>query len=148
MSARVLETLHSGFTVADVRRLAAFFSSCFGFTVTAPRRAPAATLGAIIGVDGAVAKIVYVTAPGHVIELLQYLEPASATASAPRPCDVGFSHLSFLVDDLDGVVRQAVRHGFAATAAMPRIAAGPHAGRRASYLRDAQGFTIELMAAD
>jgi catechol 2,3-dioxygenase-like lactoylglutathione lyase family enzyme len=141
----VVETLHSGFTVADVRRLARFFRDCLGCAVTEPRSPPPEVLARIVGVAGADAEIVYVTAPGHVIELLQYRSPASATPAAPRPCDVGFSHLSFLVDDVAAVARAAGRYGFSAEPAMPVIEAGPHAGRRATYLRDGDGFSIELM---
>jgi catechol-2,3-dioxygenase len=145
MSVRILETLHSGFTVADVRQLAAFFRDCLGCAVTEPRAAPSETLARIVGVDGAAAEIVYVTTPGHTIELLEYRAPGSHTESAPRPCDTGFAHLSFLVDDVAAVAAAAARFGFVATREMPRIGAGPHAGRHATYLRDAHGFTIELM---
>jgi catechol 2,3-dioxygenase-like lactoylglutathione lyase family enzyme len=109
MSPQVLETLHSGFTVRDVRRLAAFFRDCFGFAVTEPRAAPAEVLAQIVGVAGADAEIVYVSAPNHVIELLGYRSPVSATSSAPRPCDVGFAHLSFLVDDVAAVAAAGAR---------------------------------------
>lgn len=145
MSARVLDTLHSGFTVRDVRRVAAFFRDCLGFAVTEPRAAPAEVLEKIVGVPGADAEIVYVSAPGHTIELLGYRGPVSATSSAPRPCDVGFAHLAFLVDDVAAVAESAQAYGFTCTPAMPRIAAGPHAGRHATYVRDAEGFTLELM---
>ena len=145
MNGRVLETLHSGFTVADVRRLAEFFRECLGFAVTEPRTAPPEVLSRIVGVAGAAAEIVYVSAPGHTIELLEYLAPGSRTEAAPRPCDTGFAHLSFLVDDVAAIARAASAFGFAATPDMPCIAAGPHAGRHATYLRDPDGFTIELM---
>lgn len=145
MSAGILDTLHSGFTVRDVRRLAAFFRDCLGFAVTEPRAAPAEVLAQIVGVAGADAEVVYVSAPNHTIELLGYRAPASATASAARPCDVGFAHLSFLVEDVVSIAAAARQFGFAATPAMPRIGAGPHAGRHATYLRDPDGFTIELM---
>jgi catechol 2,3-dioxygenase-like lactoylglutathione lyase family enzyme len=145
MNAGVIETLHSGFTVRDVRRLAAFFRDGLGFAVTEPRTAPAQVLEKIVGIPGASAEIVYVSAPGHTIELLGYTAPSSTTSGAPRPCDTGFAHLSFLVGDVDVVARIAERFGFSATWEMPRIEAGPHAGRHASYLRDADGFTIEIM---
>jgi catechol 2,3-dioxygenase-like lactoylglutathione lyase family enzyme len=141
----VVGTLHTGFTVADVRRLAAFFRDCLGFEVTEPRSPPSETLSRIIGVEAAAADVVYVNAPGHVIELLQYYSPVSGTANAPRPCDIGFAHLSFLVENVASVADAAARFGFVAETAMPTIQHGPHAGRRATYLRDSHGFSIELM---
>jgi len=141
----VVTTLHTGFTVADVRRLVMFFRDCLHFDVSEPRSPPADVLARIVGVEGAEAEIVYVTAPGHVIELLQYRAPASTTTAAPRPCDIGFAHLSFLVDDVAAVAAAARQYGFEAEPVMPTIKAGPHAGRRATYLRDQDGFSIELM---
>ena len=61
----------------------------------------------------------------------RYLAPGSRTEAAPRPCDTGFAHLSFLVDDVAAIARAASAFGFAATPDMPCIAAGPHAGRYA-----------------
>jgi catechol 2,3-dioxygenase-like lactoylglutathione lyase family enzyme len=138
-------TLHAGFTVADLRRLAAFFRECLGCTVSEPHTPPAEVLELIVGVPGAEAEIAYVTAPGAIIELIQYRAPQSATQSAPRPCDVGFAHLAFLVSDVDSVVAAASRYGFAVPALIPTIQHGRNAGRRATYLRDANGFTVELM---
>jgi catechol 2,3-dioxygenase-like lactoylglutathione lyase family enzyme len=137
--------LHTGFTVADVRRLAAFFRECLGLAVSEPHTPPAEVLEQIIGLAGAEAEIAYVTAPGAVIELIQYRAPQSATQSAARPCDVGFAHLAFLVRDVDSVVAAARRYGFAVPAVIPTIQHGRNAGRRATYLRDADGFTVELM---
>ena len=146
MNHQVLQTLHSGYTVKDVQRLSKFFFECFGFQVTEPRTAPRlGLLGEVIGVTDADALIVYVTAPGHVIELLQYLKPSSKTESAPRPCDVGFSHLSFLVSNVAATADAARRYGFKLGGGLPTIPTGPHQGRRAAYLRDADGFTIEIM---
>jgi catechol 2,3-dioxygenase-like lactoylglutathione lyase family enzyme len=140
-----IQTLHSGFTVADVRHLARFFRECLGFETTEPHAPPSDMLSRIIGVPGAEALIVYVTAPGHTIELLEYRLPPTITRAAPRPCDVGFAHLAFLVDDVQRVAAAASAHGFAVLSDIPRIETGRSAGRRATYLRDPQGFTVELM---
>ena len=146
MTVRVLGTLHSGFTVADVRRTAGFFRDCLGFAVTDPRTAPTAALSQIVGIEGAVAEIIFVSAPGHTIELLQYRSPGSATTTAPRPCDIGFAHLSLLVDDVRTAAQAAAAYGFMATPAMPLLSTGPFAGRHVTYLRDAHGFTLEIMS--
>jgi catechol 2,3-dioxygenase-like lactoylglutathione lyase family enzyme len=145
MAHRILSTLHSGHTVSDVRTLANFFRECFGFAITEPRSLPADSLAQTVGIPGASATVIYVTAPGHVIELLEYHYPSSASPSAGRPCDVGAGHLSFLVENVSDTATAAASYGFSATRGSTVISGGPHQGRRAVYLRDRRGFTIELM---
>jgi catechol 2,3-dioxygenase-like lactoylglutathione lyase family enzyme len=142
---KVLETLHTGFTVADVRETARFFRECLGFAVSEPHTPSAPMLSRIIGVPGAEAEIAYVTAPNHVIELLQYHSPRTESVVARRASDVGFAHIAFLVDDVGEVARRAAEFGFLVQPDIPRIETGRSAGKRATYLRDAHGFTIELM---
>jgi glyoxylase I family protein len=141
-----IEPLHVGFTVADVRALAAFMRDCLGFEVTEPRRPPAASIEEVTGVIGADVELVYVSAPGLTMELLQYSSPPSATPAGGRPCDLGAAHLALKVPDVADLVRRAAAYGFEPAAQnLPVIAAGPNQGMRATYIRDLNGFTIELM---
>jgi catechol 2,3-dioxygenase-like lactoylglutathione lyase family enzyme len=141
-----IEPLHIGFTVADVRSMAAFMRDCLGFEVTEPRRPPAVSIEEVTGVLRADVELVYVRAPGLTMELLQYLSPQSATLAGGRPCDLGASHLALKVSDVADVVRRAASYGFEAAAPhLPLIKAGPNQGMRATYIRDSHGFTIELM---
>jgi catechol 2,3-dioxygenase-like lactoylglutathione lyase family enzyme len=142
---RVLETLHSGFTVADVRATAQLLCECFGFTATEPHCPPSSTLSRIVGLTDAQAEIIHVTTPGHHIELLQYHSPAGRSDFRLRPCDTGFSHIAFRVSDVGAMAARASMHGFSVLADIPRITTGRSAGRRATYVRDRHGFTIELM---
>jgi catechol 2,3-dioxygenase-like lactoylglutathione lyase family enzyme len=142
---KVLETLHTGFTVADVRETARFFRDCLGLEVTEPHRPPGPMLARIIGVPGAEAEIAYVTAASHRIELLQYHQPRGESCVPRLPCEVGFAHLALLVEDVGAVARSAANYGFQVQIDIPRIESGRSAGRRATYLRDLNGFTIELM---
>ena len=141
-----VEPLHVGFTVADVRALAAFMRDCLGFEVTEPRRPPAASIAEVTGVVGADVELVYVAAPGLTMELLQYTSPQSATLAGGRPCDLGVSHLALKVPDVADLVRRAAAYGFEPAAPnLPLIAAGPNQGMRATYISDRHGFTFELM---
>jgi catechol 2,3-dioxygenase-like lactoylglutathione lyase family enzyme len=138
--------LHVGFTVADVRAMAAFMRDCLGFEVTEPRRPPAGAIEEVTGVIGADVELVYVSAPGLTMELLQYSSPPSATLAGGRPCDLGAAHLALKVPDVAGLVRRASVYGFEPAAPnLPLIAAGPNKGMRATYISDSHGFTIELM---
>jgi len=141
-----VEPLHIGFTVADVRAMAAFMHDCLGFEVTEPRRPPAASIEEVTGVIGADVDLVYVSAPGLTMEFLQYSSPPSATLAGGRPCDLGAVHLALKVPDVADLVRRASLYGFKPAAPkLPVIAAGPNQGMRAIYISDSHGFTIELM---
>jgi glyoxylase I family protein len=144
-SPEVIETLHTGFTVADLRATLKLLCDCFGFSATEPHVPPSETLSRIIGVAGAVAEIAYVNMPGHRIELLQYLAPVPDYVAYLRPYDVGFAHLALLVSDVDAMAAKAATHGFQRCSDIPTIEHGRNKGRKATYLRDASGFTIELM---
>ena len=141
-----IEPLHIGFTVADVRAMAAFMHDCLGFEVTEPRRPPATSIEEVTGVIGADVELVYVSAPGLTMELLQYSSPPSATLTGGRPCDVGAAHLALKVSNVADLVQRASVYGFEPAApSLPVIAAGPNQGMRATYISDSHGFTIELM---
>ena len=107
----VIEPLHIGFTVADVRAMAAFMHDCLGFEVTEPRRPPATSIEEVTGVIGADVELVYVSAPGLTMELLQYSSPPSATLTGGRPCDVGAAHLALKVSNVADLVGLWLRTG-------------------------------------
>ncbi len=137
--------LHAGFTVADAVGTAEFLRDCLGFEITEPRKAPPDVLGRIIGVPGADATVIYATAGGMSIELLQYRPPRPVPSNPRQPDEVGFAHFAVCVDSVDEVVAAAARRGFTPAGTVTRIPAGPHGGRNAVYIRDPNGFTIELM---
>ncbi len=98
---KVLRTNHTSFTVSDLERTCAFFEAalCFEIVSKAPRDPE--LIKRITGVAGADILVAYVQAPGHRIELIQYLGPAARGRVESRPCDTGFAHLAFDVDDID-----------------------------------------------
>ena len=50
-------------------------------------------------------------APGHSIELIEYKAPAQRGRVDARPCDAGFAHIAFDVDDVDAVLEAVRPHG-------------------------------------
>ncbi|HYX77894.1 MAG TPA: SDR family NAD(P)-dependent oxidoreductase [Solirubrobacterales bacterium] len=60
-----------------------------------------------------------------------------------RPCDVGYTTVSFCVDDLDAALRRATAAGGA-----PLTAPLGSPGKRRACLRDPEGVLIELMEED
>ncbi len=142
---KVLGTNHTSFTVSDLDRSLAFFQEALGFEVTskAPRDPRAIEL--ITGVSGAEVMIAYVRAPGHSLELIEYLAPRDRGAVRPRPCDVGFAHVAFDVDDIDAALAAGEAHGVHPIAPPFTTDAGPNAGKRVVYARDPDGITFEFI---
>ena len=62
-----------------------------------------------------------------------------------RPCDTGFAHIAFDVDDVD-LVLDAVRRAGVEPLSDPVVTNdGPNAGGKAVYTRDPDGVTIEFI---
>jgi len=144
---RVVSTNHTSFTVSDLDRSIAFFRDALGFEVTSKAPRDPALVSAITGVAGADMVIAYVRGPGHSLELIEYKGPADRGRVVSRPCDTGFAHIAFNVDDVDAAVAASAPHGFVPIAAPVAINAGPNKGRKVVYLRDDDGVTVEFIEA-
>lgn len=66
----------------------------------------------LLDVPGLVVDLVYLQRDGFRVELLGYAEPGSVGEPECRPMNrLGFTHLSFRVNDVDGIVDAIVAHG-------------------------------------
>src|SRR5207237_8676119 len=99
MKFKILGTNHTSFTVSSLERTVGFLTQCFGFEVISKGPRDPALVSRITGVQGAEMVIAFLKAPGHTIELIEYRAPADKGAVKSRPCDTGFAHLTFHVDD-------------------------------------------------
>ncbi|MDP6708449.1 MAG: VOC family protein [Alphaproteobacteria bacterium] len=142
---KVLGTNHTSFTVSDLDRSIAFFEDGLGFEVTSKGPRDPKAIEQIVGVPGADILVAYIRGPGHSIELIQYLAPDDRGRVSSRPCDVGFAHMAFDVDDLDAALAAAARHEVKPIGSPYTIDKGPNTGNRIVYLRDADGVTIEFI---
>ena len=142
---KVLSTNHTSFTVSNLDRTVAFFRDALGFEVTSRAPRDPAAIERITGVEGGDVMIAYVRGPGHSIELIEYLAPADRGKVESRPCDTGFAHLAYDVDDLDAAMGAAAEHGFAPRGSVYSVDRGPNAGARAVYLVDGDGITVEFI---
>ena len=143
---KVLATNHTSFTVSDLDRTLAFFRDALGFEVTSKAPRDPAVLAQITGIEGTQMLIAYVRGPGHSLELIQYLGPEQGRGRVRSlPCDVGFAHVAYDVDDIDAAMAAAARHDVIPIGQIAVINAGPNAGARVAYLRDPDGVTIEFI---
>ena len=65
--------------------------------------------------------------------------------SKARPCDTGFAHVAFNVDDAQAAVAAVQRYGVRPIAPPVTIDQGPNKGRKVVYVRDWDGVTIEFI---
>ena len=141
----IQSTNHTSFTVSDLDRTTAFFTDALGFELLSKAPRDPTIIEQVTGVAGADIVVAYVQGPGHRLELIQYVGPDDRGQVRPRPCDVGFAHVAYDVDDIDAAVAASEAHGVHPLGAPVAIDQGPNKGGRVVYLRDADGITIEYI---
>ncbi|MBK48329.1 MAG: bleomycin resistance protein [Acidobacteria bacterium] len=144
---RVLATNHTSFTVSDLDRSIAFFSEVLGFEMVNRAQRDPKLISSITGVPGADIEVAYIQGPGHRLELIQYHGPSERSQVDSRPCDSGFAHVAYDVDDVDAAVAASAPHQVLPIGEVTMIDKGPNAGRKVVYLRDPDGVTIEYIEA-
>ena len=142
---KILHADHTGITVRDIDASLAFFEGVLGFKLQYRARRTGSFAEEVTGVPEAEIEIALLLAPGHHIELLQYISPGDRHHLRPRACDLGSVHLAFEVDDLDAALAHIAAHKWAAVGAPQTIAGGARRGTRVVYVRDPDGTTLELM---
>jgi glyoxylase I family protein len=144
-SFRILAADHTGITVSNLERSLVFWRDVLGFELSHRAHQTDELAAEITGVPGAEILIAVVKAPGHKIELLEYLAPADRKRADLRSCDVGSVHIALTVDDLDAVLERIIGSGWKTRGKPQTLAVGPNAGKRVIYVRDPDGTTIEFM---
>ncbi len=144
-SFRIIAADHTGFTVANLERSLSFWRDVLGFELSHRAHHTGELASEVTGVPGAEILIAVLKAPGHRIELLEYLAPPDRKRIAPRPCDVGSVHVALTVDDLDAILKVIAASGWEPAGKPQTLTTGPNAGKRVAYVRDPDGTTIELM---
>lgn len=143
---KLTSVFHTGFTVRDMESSIAFYRDLLGMQLMHRQEGTAPYLGTVTGFLGVRLQIAFlkITADdSHVLELLQYVthatEPTDRATNRP-----GNAHLCFKVDDIHEWHQALTAKGITAISEPVRITAGINEGAYAVYLRDPDGFTIEL----
>jgi lactoylglutathione lyase len=144
----VVSLHHTGYTVADLERSLHFYRDLLGCEVVARQEKQGGYLAEIVGYPDAHVRMAHLRAPesGHIIELFEYLAPASQSPTRSRlePCDVGTAHMCFLVADLQAIHERLIAAGIEFVSGPVEIDTGINTGGRALYLRDPDGIPMEL----
>jgi len=143
---KLTSVFHTGFTVRDIERSIAFYRDTLGMILVHRQEGTADYLATVTGFAGVRLRMAFLKLSAddpHVLELLEYAshrgEPTDRATNRP-----GNGHLCFKVDDIHAWHRTLTARGVHCISEPVRISAGINEGAFAVYLRDPDGFTIEL----
>ncbi len=137
---------HTGITVSDLDRSAAFYGELFGFQEVLRSDYAGEEVAQLLGVKEASITVLMLGAENSILELVKYHTPPSAAPSETPNNTLGVLHVCIAVEDIDAALARAVEHGATATAPPSSpIDVGPAAGGRFAYLRGPDGETVELI---
>lgn len=135
---------HIGICVSDWRRSLHFYRDVLGFRYLRELEVSGEFASRLLQLENVELRAVYLEREGMRIELLHYEQPGPVPGATPRPMNqLGLTHLSLRVDDLDGVVRE-LREAGVEVRADTRIEI-PAAHTKAVFISDPDGALIELL---
>jgi glyoxylase I family protein len=134
---------HIGLCVSDIHRSVYFYCTALGFTEVGRLSVDDAASERLLDVPGLVLELVYLDRDGFRLELLGYAAPGTVGDDTPRAMnELGFTHLSFRVDDVDRLAVAAVAAGGSLMDERTVVFAG---GNRGLMLADPDGNLLELI---
>ena len=134
---------HTSYTVSDMERSLRFYCDGLDFSIVNDREISGAFPSTITGFETADLRVVHLRGHGQGLELIEYREPKGENV-ALRTCDVGSSHMCFLVDDIDADRERLERLGARFLSDPAAVEGGPNEGNRAVYFKDPDGIPMEL----
>ncbi len=144
MSANNIRAIHHvSYTVSDIDRSVRFYSEGLGFDVLDDRRVSGEFPSRVTGFEATSLRIVHLRGHGQGLELIQYESPVGAK-QAVRTCDVGSSHLCYVVGDIDRAIEHLESYGARFLSPPQEVEGGPNAGNRCVYFLDPDGIPMEL----
>ena len=144
-SFKVTATNHTSFTVSNLDRSISYFCSVLNFKLLNRSTRDPNFIERVVAIPGAVIEVAYLQAPGHRLELIEYSGPADRNRVESRPCDSGFAHIAFDVDDIDAAIEESKPFGVTPLGPPQDLNRGPNKGGRVVYTRDEDGITVEFI---
>ena len=137
---------HTGFVVKDLERSLEFYTDVVGMKLVRLVERTGSPISQVVGYPNCHLKIALVSAGdgGHMLELLQYVQPPSADRPTEERSVIGGSHLAVEVDDIQQTYQDLLDRG--AQKLNPPVDVAP--GRTACYLQDPEGNWLELLELD
>ncbi|MDG4669127.1 VOC family protein [Mycobacterium sp. 236(2023)] len=138
-----LRLTHVGLCVRDIDVATTFYCAALGFERVGGMHVDDNASARLLDVDGLVLELVYLQRDGFRLELLGYTAPGTTGDTEPRAMNqLGFTHLSFRVDDPDALTEAVIRYGGRLLAHRSVAFEG---GNRGLMLTDPDGNLLELI---
>ena len=142
----IINVNHTSFTVSDLDRSISFYRNLLGLELISLTGRDPAFSEKVTGIPGANLKIAYLQAPGHRLELIQYLSPSGEKLDC-RTNNIGSAHLAFNVDNLPALYADLKAKGVPFKSEPLEVPAGPNKGTMAVYFTDPDGIALEFLQA-
>jgi catechol 2,3-dioxygenase-like lactoylglutathione lyase family enzyme len=135
---------HLGICVSDLDRSLRFYRDVLGCKEVGRLEMTGGLADTLNGMEGVTVRAIYLERDGWRLELIEFPEPGWIGPRAPRPMNqVGLTHLSLRVDDLDAVCAQLEAAG---GGLLPATRIGrPGARTRVIMAHDPDGLRLELI---
>jgi catechol 2,3-dioxygenase-like lactoylglutathione lyase family enzyme len=135
---------HMGLCVSDLERSLRFYCGVLGCEEVGRMDLQGGMVDTLNGIEGTKVRTVYLERDGWRLELMQYDAPGFEGPDTPRPMNqLGLTHLSFRVDDLDAVCAALEAAG---GRLLPETRIGePGAPMRVIMATDPDGMRLELI---
>jgi glyoxylase I family protein len=135
--------LHYSHCVSDIARSRRFYTEVLGFEVVAEFEFDDPATARVMGLPRARFTGVFMKRDGMRIELIGFLEPPPDPTVRPRQSnEIGHSHLSFYVLDLDAALGELRAEG---VEVLDHSRAVLPSGVECCVVRDPDGFPIEIV---
>lgn len=135
--------LHYSHCVSDIARSRRFYTEVLGFEVVAEFDFDDANTARVMGVPGAVFTGIFMKRDGMRIEIIGFTNPPPDRTVRPRRSnEIGHSHLSFYVTDLDATLRDLRAQGVQVEDETRAVVMN---GIECCVVRDPDGFPIEIV---
>jgi catechol 2,3-dioxygenase-like lactoylglutathione lyase family enzyme len=133
---------HVGIVVEDLAAAIGFFAE-LGLELEGEGAVEGEWVGRVVGLEGVQADLAMFRVPGgqRCLELVRFHSPPSVEGNADAPANArGVRHLSFVVDDIDGLVERLRSRGAEPVGEIERY----EDIYRLCYLRGPEGIIVEL----
>jgi lactoylglutathione lyase len=135
--------LHYSHCVSDIARSRRFYTEVLGFEVVAEFDFDDANTARVMGVPGAKFTGIFMKRDGMRIEIIGFTNPPAERSVRPRRSnEIGHSHLSFYVTDLDATLRDLRAQGVVVDDDTRAVVMN---GIECCVVRDPDGFPIEIV---
>ena len=133
---------HTGFVVKNVEESTAFYRDVVGLSLIRAYERMGTGIYQVVGYENAhLSAAILDIGGGHILELIQYVNPRSEDRPTEERNVLGATHLALLVDDIHAMYARLAEKG--GQVMNPPAELEP--GRIACYLQDPDGNWIELL---